>query len=181
MIDKKPYDPARRNIKLTAKEGKRFKHLGNIGEFLAEKLLKSNGFSNIVNLNRIKNNFPFADFRAEKDGTGFLISVKTRNKYENNGRPNARIKLGKKVYAHINELNNDPEYKGLVPAWMIILMEENTFDAYFGTIPQLNGKRGISTSKKARDSYLELAYKEKHNFNSEEFKNTYDLKSKERG
>ena len=176
MKENNTYDPAHRNIKMTASVGRRFKILGDIGEELAEILLKNNGFVNITNLNKVKKNFPFADFKAEKDGNKFLISVKARNKYENNGSLNYRIKLGKKVYEHIDKLKKMPEYMDYIPAWLIILIEENTFDSYFGTIEQLNGNRGVSTSKKATDQYLKLAFKEKHSYNSYEFKNVYELK-----
>ena len=84
------HDPSKRHIQLTSLEGKRFKHVGNIGETLAKCLLKKNGFCDIKNLNDIKKNFKFADFNASKDEIKFIISVKTRNKYENNGKINYR-------------------------------------------------------------------------------------------
>src|SRR5205085_4351520 len=53
----------------------RSRRLGEIGEALADELLKRNNFSNVENLNIEKRNFPFADFFAERDGIRYVISV----------------------------------------------------------------------------------------------------------
>ena len=66
----------KRTAKLDRVTAHRFKKLGDIGEELTEQLLKVNGFDNVRNLNLLKNNFPFDDFCAEKDGIRYIISVK---------------------------------------------------------------------------------------------------------
>jgi len=66
----------------------RSKKLADIGESLAVELLSDQGFANIKDLNKIRKNHPFADIYAERNGEKFWISVKARNKYEENGKIN---------------------------------------------------------------------------------------------
>ena len=170
------YDPAIRKIKLTSLEGKRFKKLGDIGESIADELLLTNGFDNVKNLNDVKVNFPFADFLAEKEGNRYLISVKTRNKYERSGKLNSRYKLGSKVYEHIQSLLAQNEWENCIPAWIAIAIGPCHFDGYFGTIAQLSGGRGINMSNKAVQNYLQLAKDMEHNYDFSEFGNIYEAK-----
>ena len=174
--DEKTYDPSRRNIKLGKGEGRRFKRLGDIGEELAPALLIMGGFSNLKNLNDQKINFPFADFYAERDEIKYLISVKTRNKYEYAGKLNSRYKLGRNLYKKIDEVLDIPEYKDCIPAWMTIAVEENTFDAFWGLIRDLDGGFGISMSESACSKYLCLAKRQQHEFDPAIFRNTYKKK-----
>ena len=69
--------------------------LGAFGEVLAVEELSANGFTDFGILNRQMKNHPFADLYAKRvrDGKKFLISVKTRNKYENNGKLNQLYKI----------------------------------------------------------------------------------------
>lgn len=170
------YDPSKRHIELTSTEGKRFKSLGDIGELLAKQLLLENGFIDVVDLNGLKANFPFADFSATKNDVQYLISVKARNKYENNGKINSRYKLGSKSYEHIKVLLTTDEFKNHKPAWLAIALEEKTFDAYFGLIEQLNSSRGINMSAKAKSSYVELAKEKDHTHDFSDFGNVYKNK-----
>jgi hypothetical protein len=170
------YNPAVRKIQLTSLEGKRFKTLGDIGESIAEDILFKNDFKDISNLNKIKKNFHFADFVAVKNDSKYLISVKTRNKYENSGKLNSRYKLGKKVYEHIKSLMLESQWEGYIPAWLTISMEPNCFDSYFGTIEQLKGSKGISMSNKAKLNYVQLALKNPHNHHFSNFGNIYSAK-----
>ena len=62
--------------------------LGKLGESLAEDALKKNGFTNVRNLKLERNNHPYADIVAEKEGNKYLISVKTRNENQQNGKLN---------------------------------------------------------------------------------------------
>ncbi|MFW5983224.1 MAG: hypothetical protein ACOCQ4_01890 [bacterium] len=170
------YDPAKREIKLGKKEGKRFKKLGDFGELLAGDALKQNGFENIVNLNDFQYNFPFADYYATKDKKCYIISVKTRNKYERSGKLNQRYKLGKAIdkLNMIFESVQYEKYHDCEPAFLTIAMEDTTFDAYFGLIKDLPNKRGIRMSNKAKLNYLCLAENMPHFFDSMEFKNIYN-------
>ncbi|MBM4055966.1 MAG: hypothetical protein FJ264_15140 [Planctomycetes bacterium] len=65
----------------TKKEALRKKSIGALGELFGIKALVDNSFEKIVNLNDNKMNYPYADLYAEKDGTRYVISIKTRNKY----------------------------------------------------------------------------------------------------
>ena len=170
------YNPAVRHIKLGQLEGRRFKTLGDIGESIAESLLHAHGFSDIVNLNEVRQNFPFADFEATRDGVGYLINVKARNKYETSGKLNVRYKLGSKVYTHINQLLENPKYKVYVPAWLAIAIEAETYDAYFGTIADLNGSRGIGMGVRSKKRWQEMAQNQSHAYDQRMFLNTYEQK-----
>lgn len=170
---KKSYDPAHRKIMLGKEEGRRFKKLGDMGEAVAPVLLEEAGFNNIMNLNNQKMNFLFADFYAEKDGDKYLISVKTRNKYENSGNLNTRYKLGRKLYHNIETVLGQDDYKDCIPAWMAIAMDDSTFDAYFGTVGDLEGGFGIPMSKRACEKHLCLARNRIHDFDPGVFKNIY--------
>ena len=170
------YDPATRNIKLGEAEGRRFKALGDIGEEIAHNLLQDHGFSFIVNLNTVQQNFLFADFEAMQDGVSYLISVKARNKYENTGKLNSRYKLGSKGYAHIAQLVEISKYRNHIPAWLAIAMAAETYDAYFGTIAELNGSRGIGMGVRPKKRWMKLAEERSHAYNPETFVNTYEQK-----
>lgn len=175
MPDQNNYHPARRNVSITSKEAKRFKLLGNMGEKLAETILQKGGFTDIVNLNHVAMNFPFADFIAEKEGVKYLISVKARNKFEHTGVLNSRFKLGD-TDKKLEKLQNDEKfsaYNGHVPAWMAIALEKHTYEAYWGLIDELPNKRGISMSEKAKQNYRCLAKDQPHGFDFDEFGNIF--------
>ena len=171
--ESKNYDPSKRNIKLGSGEGKRFKKLGDFGEILAAEVLKENGFNKIRNLNDDQNNFEFADYYAEKDGQKFLISVKTRNKFEHTGILNSRYKLGRNLEKKIKHVLSQAEFNNCIPAWLAIAMEKTSFDAYFGLISDLAGNHGISMSLKACENYHCLARERDHHFNADDFLNSY--------
>jgi hypothetical protein len=177
MNRKKKYDPAKRNVHLGPAEGKRFQRLGEIGELLAAQILKQNRFTDIRNLNSIKKNFVFADYHAEKDGTRYLISVKARNKYENNGALNSRYKFGKNLDKRIDRALSMEEFRGCKPAWLAIVLESEIFNAYFGLIEELESNHAILMSQKAISSYNHLAKDEVHGFDPDDFKNVYDTGS----
>lgn len=172
------YDPGKREIVLTASEGKRFKELGDIGEQLAKIVLIDSGFDSVRNLNEDKMNFPFADFYACRNSQSYLISVKTRNKFERSGKLNSRYKLGKNNFETIQMALFLPEFSNCLPAWIAISMEDKTFDAYFGLISQLCQSRGINMSKSAKKTYQCLALNRLHTFSSAIFKNEYRIKEK---
>nr|WP_294545340.1 hypothetical protein [uncultured Rhodopila sp.] len=75
-------------------EPERLRRLGILGEKLAEAQLRANGFINVRNLNdSLRANHPGADLYAERNGVGYWISVKGRNKYTNDRRLNDRYKV----------------------------------------------------------------------------------------
>jgi hypothetical protein len=173
---KKKYDPAFRHVRLGPVEGRRFKHLGDIGEILAEQILRENGFTDIRNLNSIKKNFVFADYYAEKDRNKYLISVKARNKFENNGSLNTRYKLGRNLESRIESALKMEEFRDCMPAWLAIVLEAETYSAFFGLIKELDNNHGIPMSQKAKESYLCLAMDTPHEFDPDGFKNVYNKK-----
>jgi hypothetical protein len=82
------------------KETLRRKSLGELGELVAIKALVDRSFSKITNLNDQQHNYPFADLYAQKGQKKYVISVKSRNKYQANGKLNSRYKLGSKALEH---------------------------------------------------------------------------------
>jgi hypothetical protein len=158
--------------KLNKGTASRSKQLGDIGEKLIESILARNNFTNIKNLNHHKVNFPYADIYAERDGVKYVISVKTRNKYEfGSGRINPRYKLGSKCYqnAPLAEKQFDA-----VAAWVTISLDEKNFSVYFGTLSSLNGSKAVKMTTKHLNSYECLAKDESHEFDYERLKNTYE-------
>lgn len=134
----------------------RWKKMGDFGEYVAEKLLSEHGFTQIKNLNKERHNNIFADIYAIKDRKPYVISVKARNKYENNGRLNSRYKLGKNCYEKAPILER--EYKAAA-AWISIAVDigNKTFDAYFGLLSSLGGNTGIPMTQEAIKAYQCLA------------------------
>ncbi len=181
--DLNAYTPAKRKVSLTAKEGTKFKYLGDIGETIASELLPEKGFKSVINLNKIYPNFPFADFAAIRNGKKYIISVKARNKYEHTGKLNSRYKLGDtpKLLEKIKTDKKYNDFKDHIPGWLAIPLEEKTYDAYFGLIEDLSNKRGIPMSKKAICGYECLASSRSHNIKYETFKNIYSLKKPKSG
>lgn len=57
--------------------------LGRIGEDLPQS-----EFTDIINLNEIKHNFPVFDIIAKKDGEVYVFSAKARKRYGKNGKIN---------------------------------------------------------------------------------------------
>lgn len=147
-------------------DARRCKRLGDVGEQLAPMLLKRAGFTGIVDLNGRHYNYPFGDFLAERNSTRYVISVKTRNKWELPGPPklNSRYRLGEKC----EELAAAAEERErAVAAWLAISVAPSTFDAFFGTVQLLlslglNAK-GIQMTEKYTRCYECLARSERHN------------------
>ncbi|MEK6646090.1 MAG: hypothetical protein AABY84_05395 [Candidatus Firestonebacteria bacterium] len=136
----------------------RFKKIGDLGESLAEKLLKKNGFKNVKNLNKTtKNNNKYADIFAEHGNQAYVISVKTRNKFENTGRLNSRYKLGKDCYEFAKQAETEHRAKA---AWVTISLDidKKIFDAYFGLLSDLEGNTGVLMTPDATRNYKCLAF-----------------------
>lgn len=152
----------------------RAKELGAIGERMAVEYLDHAEFSAISNLNEIKRNYPYADIVATRDGVTYVISVKTRNKYEaRSGNLNARYKLGKKceqMAAYAAENQN------ATPAWLAIQVDGEYASVYFGTLADLMGNRGIPMTSDAVEQYECLANNEAHGWDILHLKNTYQLR-----
>ncbi|PCJ23281.1 MAG: hypothetical protein COA97_11975 [Flavobacteriales bacterium] len=124
----------------TKKEAKRGKMLGYIGELIAMKTLSDKGFKNIKNLNDIKENYPFADVYAEKDGKNYVINVKTRNKYKEKGELNADYNLLQSKGKDLENAKKAEENHNAEAYWIAIPFEEKTFSIYFGSVKELINK-----------------------------------------
>ena len=140
---------------------KRFKKIGNLGEYLAGRLLLENGFKNIRDLNREdSSNTADFDFTAERKGIKYAISVKARNKYENSAagpKLNSRYKLTNDPIRFAEDAKR--RYQS-VASWITISLEidKGIFSAYFGTLPDLSGnQKGINMSQEAIRKYEQLA------------------------
>ncbi len=104
--------------------------LGLIGERLVPTLLEQAGFSNVTNLNEMRMNHPDFDFSAMRKGEAFLISVKARNKFQNDGSLNSRFKLESKGRKLRDALKAALEHGGKF-AWVTIQIDKDTYCAYF--------------------------------------------------
>ena len=110
--------------KLDKHVSKRFKKLGDLGESLAEQLLKENGFTNVKNLNIEENkNVKTFDIYAERKKQKYVISVKARNKYENS-KAGPRLNSRYKLCDDPNEFENEARKKyNSNSAWVTIAVE----------------------------------------------------------
>jgi hypothetical protein len=159
-----------RHSKLGADTARRDKVLGHVGERLASDVLARCGFTSIRNLNREKNNFPFADLYAERNSHRYVISVKIRNKFEVSGRLNARYKLGANCYELAERADREMNAEA---AWLAIALEPHQFSAYFGLLAPLGGNRGIPMTAAATSTYECLAHDQRHDLDYASLKNVY--------
>lgn len=159
-----------KKVKLDNKFALRVKSLGALGELIAIKALVDNDFEKIRNLNDQKKNFPYGDLYAEKGGRRYVISVKSRNKYQRSGELNNRYKLGNRCYENAELACNQYEAE---PYWMAIQFDGDTFSAYFGSLSQLNGKKGIPMGSKDISNYECLAEDKEHGIDFNPYLNIY--------
>jgi hypothetical protein len=129
---------------LNIKESSRKKSLGELGELFAIKTLVDCEFDKIRNLNDYKLNEPFADIFCEKNGCRYVISAKTRNKYQIDGRVNNRYNLGSDAYKLAK--NSETKYDAQA-CWMAIQFDLYEYSVFFGSLEELNGSKGIPISK----------------------------------
>jgi len=148
----------------------RAKSLGALGELLAIKALVDNGFNKIRNLNDHKKNYPYADLRAERGKEKYVISVKARNRYQNNSRLNNRYKLGSGYAAKAEKAELQFNAKA---AWMAISIFDDVYSVYFGTLSSLSGKTGIPMDKSNLEEYECLVKEERHGLDFSPYKNVY--------
>lgn len=150
--------------------------LGRIGEQLAAECLIATGFTGVKNLNRDVN-FPYADIIASQSGISFLIGVKSRNEFRDNGKLNESYNailirddkrkllegLGKSE-AEITAIlwNGVDEIAArwrATPAWVTVAMrpERGTYSAYFGLASAIRHRRSIPMKPADRNGYVLLA------------------------
>jgi hypothetical protein len=121
-------------------ESERRKALGNWGEAKALELMKrpGSGFVNPRDVNAQTHNHPFGDIYAERGTARFLIGVKTRCMYQKCGAPNPTYnvrKKGRDVAAVARPYKADLGWVAIQ-----VIPEVQTFNAYFGTIAQIEDR-----------------------------------------
>ena len=126
------------------KEAARKKSLGELGELFAIKALVDKEFDRIRNLNDRQFNEPFADIECEKGGQKYIVSVKARNKFQRDGKLNARYNLGTNAYEKAAASEKKFNAKAY---WMAIQFDKKTYSIYFGTLDELNGSKAIPVDK----------------------------------
>ena len=161
----------RRNVLLNRETARRVHKLGSFGETLAGRILQMAGFTNIRNLNQIRQNFPFADVYAERGREKYVISVKIRNRYQaRTNKLNPRYNLGKHCY----ELAARAEAElSATPAFLAISLHLDFYSAYFAPLTTLAGSRGIRMTPEGLIRYECLAKDAPHGIDASPFKNSY--------
>jgi hypothetical protein len=134
------------------------KSLGDWGEAQAVRLLETDGFIDIKPLN-VGFQHPGGDVLARKNGRPYFFSVKARDRFGQNGKPNP----GYNIYPE-KVVRAARVYKA-VPAWLIIRADrrDNSLCSYWGlikNIPPGKGSRNrvyVSMSETAIEGYECLA------------------------
>lgn len=129
------------------KEASRKKSLGELGELFALKALVDQQFDKIRNLNDVKLNEQYADLYCEKHGKSYVISVKSRNKFQKSGSLNTRYNLGSNAYdkaAFVEEKYNAEAF------WLAVQFDDTTYSVYFGSLASLSGSKAIPVNKCAQ-------------------------------
>lgn len=139
------------------KKAREKRELGVFGENVAEFLLCNAGFNKVKNLNREKMNTPYADIYAKRHCKSYVISVKTRHKYQLNGLLNPRYKLEHNCHDKAKVVSE--QYGGAIPAWVTIAIDidTDTLSAYFETLAFLGGNKGVCMKEEATKEYECLA------------------------
>lgn len=151
----------------------RSRKIGSLGEQLAAQALVNNGFRNIINLNEVQVNHEYADICAERDGERYAISVKTRNKYCANGKLNSAYNLSGRG-EHLALAERAERAHSAKAAWIAVVLEEDTFSAYFGLLSELNGKNQIPMTLVAIKGYECIVAGGAHNVSYADIKNDYE-------
>jgi len=126
------------------KEAKRKKSLGELGELFAIKSLVDRCYDRVRNLNDSTPNEKYADILCEKNGEKIVISVKSRNKYQKNGKLNSSYKLGNNCYLKAQEVEEKYNAKAY---WMAIQFDSNSYSIYFGSLESLENRNAIPVGK----------------------------------
>jgi len=155
--------------KISQKEAKRKKSLGELGELFAIKTLVDYKFNKIRNLNDDHFNEAFADLLCEKNGKRYVISVKARNKFQKNGKLNIRYNLGSNAYKKAKESEEKHNAKAY---WIAVQFDKENFSIYFGALSDLNGSKAIPIDKCENGNLGSiLVHKKRHYFDFEFYSN----------
>jgi hypothetical protein len=112
--------------------------LGKWGEKKALVLLENAGFKDVRDVNAETHNHPFGDIYAKRR-SGFVIGVKTRNRFQKRGVLNDSFNVQKKGF----DIQSIGKQYDAVLAWVAIqvIPELQSFNAYFGTIKQIQERK----------------------------------------
>ena len=141
-----------------------------MSKLIAIKTLVDSNFERIKNLNDQKKNFPYGDLLAKKGRKRYVIRIESRNKYQRGGKLNKNYNFGKTCYenAKAAEKQYDAE-----PYWMAVQFDGNRYSLYFGSLAQINDKKGIPMDVQDLSNYKCLSYKQKHGIDFRPFLNIY--------
>jgi len=153
---------------LAQQEAARKKSLGELGELFGIKALVDDEFDCIRNLNDDKMNYPYADLYAEKSGQRYVISVKSRNKFQKNGKQNTQYNLGNNVHLKAADAEKD---KNAIAYWMAIEFDKLTYSVYFGPLSDLEDKKAISIKECEKNDKYWLVKDKRHFFDFDYFEN----------
>lgn len=148
----------------------RSRSLGILGELYAMKALVDSGYDSIKNLNDNQSNHPYGDLLAMKGNITYVISVKARNKFQNDGAINPSYRLGKNCH---EKAKKACEKYSALPYWMAISFDLMNYSVYFGSLNQLDGKKAIPMSPNKLSNYECLVNNKKHGLDFGPYKNTY--------
>ena len=126
------------------KEAARKKSLGELDELFAIKALLDQSFDKIVNLNDQKINEKFADIICEKNGKGYAVRVKSRNKFQLSGKLNTRYNLG--ANADLKAKYIADKYDAEL-YWLAVQFDSTSFSIYSGSLEELKGSKAIPVNK----------------------------------
>lgn len=101
-----------------------------LGERLGAKHLPGAGFSDIVSLNAIRRNERGGDILAQRDGRTYLFSVKARDRFGKDRKPNRGYNL------YPEKVRAAADRYGAVPAWLTVRADrrDNTYSVFWGTV-----------------------------------------------
>lgn len=108
---------------------------------------------------------------AEKEGKRYVISVKARNKFQRDGSINSRYKLGANCYENTKAAGDQYD---ATPYWMAVQFDGDRYSVYFGSLNQLNGKKGIPMNELHLSDYHCFAFNQKHGIDFRPYWNTYN-------
>ncbi len=152
--------------------------LGRVGDLLAAERLREHRFTDVEDMNQRRANYPFADQLAARDGTRYLIGVKTRNEMRQGevglnasynlvlipDATNAELKRQGKTVEQITsmmlaEVADLASRHEATPAWITVAVnaKKGTYSAYFGLVSDLGNKRSVPMTPRAPATYLCLA------------------------
>jgi hypothetical protein len=131
--------------------------LGDWGEGHACRLLAKAKFTDIVPLN-VDRQHQGGDVLATKDGRRYFFSVKARDRFGQNGKPNPSYNV------YPEKVIKAAQAYGAIPAWLVIRADrrDNTFCSYWGLIDEIPPGRlnrncvSVSMSEDAIREYCRL-------------------------